>query len=1388
MRLLEKERVRTIINTGQSGTGGGGIWKSIDGGTSWNRLTSTIPDYTLILSPDASNRAMNEADSIKVGWREIYKVIVTSTGTVLALTNGGILKSEDKGNTWNRLKGTNAPLTFVANYQIGAISDMELGQDNVLYVAEGTNYSPQRILKSTDGTFNNYEVKNIPNNLFSNNEQGRVEIVLAKGTQAANQVIYAVSARSSLSKYAFFVKSVNGGAIWTKMTESTFKDDPVGGQPAPSVPFFDGQASYDLILGTHNTKPNVLYAGGVQFDMSFDGGSTWMDSVKNSNWRVMAAVMHSDHHAFEANPDNNDEAIFGNDGGVYYSNSWSATTNSLVGLGLQKRNKNYNVTQYYGVDFHPTANNGLVVGGAQDNGSHAISSPYNTIGTGVPISTGDGALTFIDQLDPNIVITSYTNISPNLHKTGATGFAPAITPKFSDKGKFINPAEYDSPAHTYYANFTYDAKAPVTGSADDTLAVRYKITTSTVPADEGYTYTPSYLTYPVNESVPPIKVSFLKLDKTTNATSNRVLYIGTSDGDVYKTTAFGIDGNQRVFLTKIMNKATTGTGNVSSIDFGTDNNTIIVTKSNYNIKSVYYSTNANGGINTIWTSKDEATHGLPNIPIRYALINPVDTKQVLLATDLGVWSTTDITATNPDWKETNETLAKVRCDMLKYRASDNTLIVGTHGRGIFSTQLNIGCTPPTAATAGSNSPVTEGSPINLTSSSTGGTSQSWLGSNGYTSTAQNPVIATLAAGVYNYMVTITSSGTCVATATTTVRVNSAPATCTPPTVTAGSNSPITVGGNIFLTATFPNSGIASWVGPNSYTSTGRAPIIAGATLAAAGVYTVTVASPSTSTCTVTLTVNVVVNPVATSCTPPTGATAGSNSPVTEGSPINLTSSSTGGTSQSWLGSNGYTSTAQNPVIATLAAGVYNYTVTITSSGTCVATATTSVLVNPVPTSSVVFVNVANTNATQNGNAWATAYSNMQTALSSAPANSVFWVAKGVYKPTATTNRNISFNIPSGAKLYGGFAGTETMLSEGNIEANPTILSGEIGSPSTVNDNSYHVVTFIGASNATILDGFTVMGGNASFNSTRPPSPTNVSASQPLSINDGGGIGLDNGSSPTIINCRIISNDAYFGGGLYATNNSNPTVKNSVFMNNQATFGGGIYNLSSNPTYSNILIAGNKATGGAMYNNGSNPIITNVTIAGNGGYNGAIFNSNSMPVIKNSILWGNISPFNDTQSIATYSIMEGGYLGVGNLNVNPQFINLIPHGLSPSLSGDYKLTNTSPAIDAGDNGVVGMTDTDLGNFPRRFNNGIVDIGAYEFQGSRMGGTVISIVSGNWETGATWNIGRKPLAGDTVIINNNHIVTVNNDGVMKSIEIRPNATLLYKTSGIKLQNGF
>ncbi len=67
----------------------------------------------------------------------------------------------------------------------------------------------------------------------------------------------------------------------------------------------------------------------------------------------------------------------------------------------------------------------------------------------------------------------------------------------------------------------------------------------------------------------------------------------------------------------------------------------------------------------------------------------------------------------------------------------------------------------------------------------------------------------------------------------------------------------------------------------------------------------------------------------------------------------------------------------------------------------------------------------------------------------------------------------------GVAIYGGFAGTETELSERDWENNVTILSGEIGDPATTADNTIHVVVSIGQNGTAVLDGFTITKGNAS---------------------------------------------------------------------------------------------------------------------------------------------------------------------------------------------------------------------------------------------------------------------------------------------------------------------
>lgn len=217
------------------------------------------------------------------------------------------------------------------------------------------------------------------------------------------------------------------------------------------------------------------------------------------------------------------------------------------------------------------------------------------------------------------------------------------------------------------------------------------------------------------------------------------------------------------------------------------------------------------------------------------------------------------------------------------------------------------------------------------------------------------------------------------------------------------------------------------------------------------------------------------------------------------------------------------------------------------------------------------------NGTGNGLSWETA-TTLQSALQQAEAGTEIWVMKGTYLPTASNDRNATFTIKDGIKLYGGFTGNETSLDMRNAVFNQTILSGEIGK-TTPADNSYTVVRIINASEHTILDGFIIADGNAN-GSTEPGTLARC----------GGGIFNDGtvASSPIIRNCIIKDNFAREGGALYnfgLAGKSNPALVNCKFINNQAGLdGGAIYNDGangeSNPSFTSCHFEDNLANYGA----------------------------------------------------------------------------------------------------------------------------------------------------------------------------------------------------------------
>ena len=215
--------------------------------------------------------------------------------------------------------------------------------------------------------------------------------------------------------------------------------------------------------------------------------------------------------------------------------------------------------------------------------------------------------------------------------------------------------------------------------------------------------------------------------------------------------------------------------------------------------------------------------------------------------------------------------------------------------------------------------------------------------------------------------------------------------------------------------------------------------------------------------------------------------------------------------------------------------------------------------------------------------------------------------------------------------------------------------------------------------------------------------------------------------------RIQDNTAFYAGAVMNVWGSNPTFANCSFMGNQAyndggasetAAGGGMCNWSSSPTLINCVISGNCAQmgGGIWCTRESYPVLINCTVASN--IHGGIVVDSGI-TLANCILWGNTNCITQIEAVGsspnvTYSCIQGGWPGVGNISLDPRFVDFA--------AGDFRLQAGSPCIDAGQNAAVppdaldldadGDTaepvPTDLDHHARVIGaTPLVDMGAYEF---------------------------------------------------------------------------
>ncbi|WP_435253962.1 thrombospondin type 3 repeat-containing protein [Tenacibaculum sp. A30] len=566
------------------------------------------------------------------GVSEVYVAVGEAgyTGEVsLGGDSFGVYKSVD-GINFTKI---NLPKTSGGNQY--EPNNLEVATDNSIYLSTTRSFTFSdgggAIFKSTDG--DNFNL------IYSINNGVRTEIAVSPTNAGTVYVLAEIYDSETPVK---ILKTTNGFAT---VNETALPNDADTNIDAND--FTRGQAFYDLLIKVDPNNENTIYVGGIDLFKSTNGGTTW---TQLSHWYggFGKQYVHADQHglAFASS----DRMVFGNDGGVYFSNN--------SGITISARNNNYNTLQFYTVGVAPTTafdGKEYFLAGAQDNGTQLIEEASEGINSSEDVSGGDGAASFFDTdgTDKYYIVNYVYNQAIAL-KNLANNQEIIINEEESSNGDFINQEELDSNLNILYSNYS---------SVGNYVVRRYSNILSNSVAKQN-----------LSNSLMNSEPSALKVSPHTTTSSK--LYLGLKNGKLLKVEEANSGSGTWSEIT-----GPEFVGSVSDIEFGKTENQIFVTMHNYGVKNIWFSND--GGAN--WVNKEG---DLPDIPVKAILQNPLSQNEVIIGTDLGVWKTKNFNDASPNWTQSYNGMSNVPVLDLDLR-NDNTVFAATYGRGIFSGKFTI---------------------------------------------------------------------------------------------------------------------------------------------------------------------------------------------------------------------------------------------------------------------------------------------------------------------------------------------------------------------------------------------------------------------------------------------------------------------------------------------------------------------------------------------------------------------------------------------------------------------------------------------------------------------------------------------------------------------------
>lgn len=704
----------------------GGMWRSDDGGSSWEKTTAPLQLHSV--SCVVQDKRSGHEDEWYYGTGEEFYGVVSGTSFTSLLSGDGIFRSDDGGHTWQQLESTasgtpqdilvNGSYDYVWNIALdhtdvvndviyaavyngiirsedggdsweqvlgfGAggcvFTDVMITPSGVLYAtlsfSNGAN--PGGIFRSTNGT----DWTDIAPDDF--NYQRRT--VMCYNPQNENEVYFLSEMTNdenflghTIYKYTYLSGDGDGpGGDWENRSQN-LPDETCELNIGSPFEFgtFRSQSSYDLCIAHHPTD-DVLFIGGTNIYRAPDAFATdqndWIGGYRcnpSDPKDYTYPNSHSHEHGFLFLPSDPDVLYNFNDGGLYRTDDCMADSVQWAML-----NNGYLTTQFYTTHLEQgLSESDFVFGGMQDNGTW-LTHNETTTEPWKEIHADDGAFGALPFGREYIITSSQLGrmYKKEIDPEGNLTSTMRLDPQNAPAALFINPLMLDP--------WTND-DLYMAGNK----TIMWLPDVSALEMTENY-YDPLSNDYWINISesiIPAAAGSISCLDKAY--TNPNVIYYGSTVGRMWRLDNCFAEEPVRTEITGDNFPEGAWMSCVTMHDLNPAE--AICSFSNYSIPSIFHTTDNGTSWVDVSGNLEENEDGSGAGPgVYWVEIYPSNPPVYFAATSAGLFSTEMLDGANTVWQmEGDNTIGNVVVNMVTARPFDGTIAVGTHGNGIYSGNL-----------------------------------------------------------------------------------------------------------------------------------------------------------------------------------------------------------------------------------------------------------------------------------------------------------------------------------------------------------------------------------------------------------------------------------------------------------------------------------------------------------------------------------------------------------------------------------------------------------------------------------------------------------------------------------------------------------------------------